>query len=400
MNLQNKVGSVSKLIAMHTYHGTEASHLSFPVGAIIVAKPGQDGNLLWFGRCNNREGWFPPSYCRLQRPQFPMASQSPLLSRTTRRSKSCNQMQWEDMVVTPSPLVSRRSNSLDQLTMDFPMIFELLSESLDDELATNSTTSCAKMDLDPHVHHDERHIRQGGIGSTAYNNNSPSSSPLGLITFYPPGHFSDEAMTMECLHTPSPHSDSTQRDHDDVAPQRIQLRYNQSKDARSCTNGDIFRRDCRPRLLGRTTPTAPRRRVTSSAKTMINEKNINTKALPPIRKKGYARASSKIVMDELEPLRPPVESIYIVTPPSPSGKFFGDRMLVPDRKICDSHGKQCQGELAATFSSDDENEQTLFSIESRDEGEDPEDPIEVWATAYRSRMKKLQEQHSPSRFRG
>jgi hypothetical protein len=70
MNLDSAFDSPEvKLIAVYQYDGSTDSpaHLIFSPGDIIFAKPGQDGNSLWFGRFGATFGWFPPSYCRLSR---------------------------------------------------------------------------------------------------------------------------------------------------------------------------------------------------------------------------------------------------------------------------------------------------------------------------------------------
>jgi hypothetical protein len=53
------------LVAFHAYRSDDKSHLTFPSGACIIARPGQEGNALWFGSYEQRRGWFPPSYCRI-----------------------------------------------------------------------------------------------------------------------------------------------------------------------------------------------------------------------------------------------------------------------------------------------------------------------------------------------
>jgi SH3 domain len=52
----------ARYVAKHAFQGNVAqSQLSFPAGAIIIARPNQDG-AWWWGSCNGREGWFPPTY--------------------------------------------------------------------------------------------------------------------------------------------------------------------------------------------------------------------------------------------------------------------------------------------------------------------------------------------------
>lgn len=63
-----------ELVACHAYRSDDPRHLSFPIGARILAKPGQDGNPLWLGSFAGRTGWFPPSYCRMQ-PVWPSSQQ-------------------------------------------------------------------------------------------------------------------------------------------------------------------------------------------------------------------------------------------------------------------------------------------------------------------------------------
>ena len=52
----------AQYLAKHPFQGDpRQSQLSFPAGAPILAKPGQDG-AWWWGSCQGKEGWFPPSY--------------------------------------------------------------------------------------------------------------------------------------------------------------------------------------------------------------------------------------------------------------------------------------------------------------------------------------------------
>ena len=50
-------------VAKHAFQGQAAqSQLTFPQGAKISAKAGQEGKAWWWGSYNGREGWFPPAY--------------------------------------------------------------------------------------------------------------------------------------------------------------------------------------------------------------------------------------------------------------------------------------------------------------------------------------------------
>ena len=64
-------------VAKYAYNGNlSASQLSFAVGDTIIAKGGQDSNQWWWGRCNGRDGWFPPAYVALKQQQQPTMRQS------------------------------------------------------------------------------------------------------------------------------------------------------------------------------------------------------------------------------------------------------------------------------------------------------------------------------------
>ena len=54
---------VQTYLAKHAFAGQAAqSQLTFPKGAVLTAKPGQEGSAWWWGSYNGREGWFPPAY--------------------------------------------------------------------------------------------------------------------------------------------------------------------------------------------------------------------------------------------------------------------------------------------------------------------------------------------------
>ena len=52
----------TQYVAKHPFQGDmRQSQLSFPKGAVISAKPNQEG-AWWWGAVNGKEGWFPPTY--------------------------------------------------------------------------------------------------------------------------------------------------------------------------------------------------------------------------------------------------------------------------------------------------------------------------------------------------
>ena len=63
-------------VAKHAFAGQAAqAQLTFPKGAVLIAKPGQEGSAWWWGSCNGREGWFPPAYVTAQQATgFPTAA--------------------------------------------------------------------------------------------------------------------------------------------------------------------------------------------------------------------------------------------------------------------------------------------------------------------------------------
>jgi Variant SH3 domain. len=53
----------SRYVAKYPFNGNPAqAQLSFPVGAIIVARDGQEGKPWYWGNYMGRDGWFPPTY--------------------------------------------------------------------------------------------------------------------------------------------------------------------------------------------------------------------------------------------------------------------------------------------------------------------------------------------------
>lgn len=53
----------SKYVAKYAFNGNPAQNqLSFPVGATIIARDGQDGKPWYWGNYMGRDGWFPPTY--------------------------------------------------------------------------------------------------------------------------------------------------------------------------------------------------------------------------------------------------------------------------------------------------------------------------------------------------
>mmetsp|Transcript_10240 Transcript_10240/g.19187 ORF Transcript_10240/g.19187 Transcript_10240/m.19187 type:complete len:195 (-) Transcript_10240:1290-1874(-) len=53
----------SRYVAKYPFNGNPAqAQLSFPVGAMIVARDGQEGKPWYWGNYMGRDGWFPPTY--------------------------------------------------------------------------------------------------------------------------------------------------------------------------------------------------------------------------------------------------------------------------------------------------------------------------------------------------
>lgn len=56
---------MQRYVAKHPFQGdARQAQLSFPQGSLITAKPGQTG-AWWWGACNGKEGWFPPTYVQV-----------------------------------------------------------------------------------------------------------------------------------------------------------------------------------------------------------------------------------------------------------------------------------------------------------------------------------------------
>ena len=50
-------------VSKHPFQGNPAqSQLTFPAGAAIAVRPGQEGKAWWWGSYQGKEGWFPPAY--------------------------------------------------------------------------------------------------------------------------------------------------------------------------------------------------------------------------------------------------------------------------------------------------------------------------------------------------
>ena len=65
-------------VAKHPFRGNAAqSQLSFPAGATITARQGQQGNAWWWGSYLGKEGWFPPNYVTPLQPNVINQAPSP-----------------------------------------------------------------------------------------------------------------------------------------------------------------------------------------------------------------------------------------------------------------------------------------------------------------------------------
>ena len=84
--------------AKHAYNGkVESSQLSFAAGAIIVARPGQEGNSWWWGSYNGRDGWFPPAYVTpISNPTPPSQSQTTPSMQQQQQQQQQQQLSMKD----------------------------------------------------------------------------------------------------------------------------------------------------------------------------------------------------------------------------------------------------------------------------------------------------------------
>ena len=72
----------SKYVAKYAFNGNPAQNqLSFPVGATIVARDGQDGKPWFWGNYMGRDGWFPPTYVAKMAPAPAPVTAAPIVSR-------------------------------------------------------------------------------------------------------------------------------------------------------------------------------------------------------------------------------------------------------------------------------------------------------------------------------
>jgi len=99
-------------IAKHAFAGdVRQAQISFPQGAILTAKAGQEGNAWWWGSYSGREGWFPPAYVTAA-PQQSAAAFSPQNEQSMQQkmqqvtfTSSVQQQQQVRQVYTPNPLI-------------------------------------------------------------------------------------------------------------------------------------------------------------------------------------------------------------------------------------------------------------------------------------------------------
>jgi hypothetical protein len=76
--------------AKYAFNGkSNENQLVFSVGALIIARTGQEGKAWWWGSCNGRDGWFPPTY--VTPAQAPTMSSAPT-------SQSNNSMSKKDLM--------------------------------------------------------------------------------------------------------------------------------------------------------------------------------------------------------------------------------------------------------------------------------------------------------------
>lgn len=82
---------VETYVAKHAFGGQPGqSQLSFPKGATLTAKSGQEGNAWWWGSYQGQEGWFPPAYVNRVQPQSVQQQPSPYGSQYTAKQPTLN----------------------------------------------------------------------------------------------------------------------------------------------------------------------------------------------------------------------------------------------------------------------------------------------------------------------
>lgn len=73
----------SKYVAKYPFNGNPAQNqLSFPVGATIIARDGQEGKPWYWGNYMGRDGWFPPTYVAKTSVAAPVVPAAPVVRQT------------------------------------------------------------------------------------------------------------------------------------------------------------------------------------------------------------------------------------------------------------------------------------------------------------------------------
>jgi len=161
-------------VAKYAYNGNlSASQLSFAVGDTIIAKGGQDSNQWWWGRCNGRDGWFPPAYVALKRQQQPTMRQSTFQNQIA--MTSANSMQSGSML-TQSSVSTANSGGSSMSMMGNGKSSGFGSGGMDDDPFAGLDNSPVSMSLPSGKSSSAGNIGVKSSGSAFTGNNNAYSS--------------------------------------------------------------------------------------------------------------------------------------------------------------------------------------------------------------------------------
>jgi len=405
---------ILRLVAVHPHSSSDPSHLSFPARAIIEAKKGQEGNALWYGSYQGQRGWFPVGFCRLQElpaalllraPSLPMLPQTKLPAATmTRNYRSLsmnNQAQQgheEQHDISDDDSMNSDNDDDKNATNSLPQQYRPRSISLDQRRHTPPPYPPAATKRNHQV--------------SLQNRYQPNTAPTTVTEEAPPSRVEHREQAAACDENNAAIEFSRSRSNDSSSTRSSAKRGLSWFKNKKCKEGDESPRS----ILGRggsathsqqssscRHPQSPVRSSNksqniksppsaSSARNFFSlkkgNKHVETSCTKVpinsclIRKNNTFQSDSSSLGSAASPAStaasappPPLESIYI---PSPQRQRAPSHSSAPGRMVRFS---EADAELIAPPHKSDDDE--------------PEDPIEVYAAAYRSRMRQMDELHSP-----
>jgi len=391
-------GGRVQLISVHPYCPSNPSHLAFPARATISAKQGQEGNTLWFGSYKDRHGWFPISYCRLQGLQMGGLGSSLRSLNSSPRVRSRRALSYDQVYLMEEEEADQERQRRDAKNMSLTPSPRRAPSAADKVfVAPQRAISAPLLDTGGGSRtFVPRNERSNWLLSSSPIDTPPSSrSSSDLENSAPshqPQHHREEHLIKlsrsrsgneESLSESSSKSSSRRRRWFGGKTKEIAAEAREPKDNKASPKISRNRNNKSP-------PSSPKK-IALSPRKFFPLKETKQKQSPRVVNKMNVEHHYVVTPPKSPVPPPPMDNIYIVIPspthePEMCSTTLEDLCTTDSLSMPSCGGGDASSPKVVRFAANGDGES---GVRKKSDYE-PEDPIEVLAAAYRSRLQQQQ----------